>query len=348
MKNLTKFFVCSFLLITNLLYSVNPNWEQTEFIWNFSFIHISDVGQNMTPWQYFQGPPTFNKNIYKNIREGDIVWINSRFVKQFSEQVLPKVNHPFVLIINGDDESFPSNSGLGADIEDFISNKNIIHIFAQNNDYNGTSKKVSHLPIGIDFHTIGYRNGHWGEAGASPQEQENLLKEILQRLPPTYLREKRAFVDFYLNDTLRNGAYKRYLEFGEDRQTIFNRLIGTGLIDYLGKMKRSDMWEIKGYYAFSISPPGNGIDCHRTWEDLALGCIVIVKSTSLDPMFENLPVVMINDWSEITEENLEKWLQKYSDAFTNPFYREKLKNAYWVNKIQKKVNEYWAKKNGRI
>ena len=32
-------------------------------------------------------------------------------------------------------------------------------------------------------------------------------------------------------------------------------------------------------YKFALSPEGNGIDCHRTWECLYLGVIPIVKKS---------------------------------------------------------------------
>lgn len=99
-------------------------------------------------------------------------------------------------------------------------------------------------------------------------------------------------------------------------------------------MPRTELWKRKGEYAFSISPHGNGLDCHRTWEDLVLGCIVIVKTSSLDPLYEGLPVVIVKDWSEVTKENLKKWLALYHDASENPAYRKKLTNAYWLRKIR--------------
>jgi len=52
---------------------------------------------------------------------------------------------------------------------------------------------------------------------------------------------------------------------------------------------------------YVVSPPGNGPDCHRTWEALYLGATPIVK-TSFWPFSEmNLPVVEISDWHELIE-----------------------------------------------
>lgn len=225
-------------------------------------------------------------------------------------------------------------------MENFIDHPYIIHIFAQNNDYAGNSTKITHLPIGMDFHTVAYKgsSGGWGVKG-SPKRQEAFLFNLMKKLKPTYERKLGAFVDFQLSDSLR-GGFKRYLQFGEDRTSIFQKILKTGLIEYSTWMKRSDLWEMKGKYAFSVSPWGNGLDYHRTWEDLVLGCIVIVKTSSLDPLYEGLPVVIVKDWDEINIDNMKLWLDRYQDAFTNSEYREKLKNKYWFNKILKVAQPY--------
>ena len=277
-------------------------WEKTEFVWNFGIIASLDISTYLLPIQYFQvDNQPINLNLYKDIKSGTTIWIRCCQLMDFYKKVMPTIKNPFILVICDGDESFPSDCFKDiAETELFLSDKNLIHVFAQNCDYCGHNIKVSHLPIGIDFHTIGYKSagGSWGEKG-TPIEQEKVLKNILSGLKPTRLRIKKAFVDFQHSDSM-HGNFKRYLQFGEDRRDIFKRLLSTGLIEYSNKfMPRSELWRKKGQYAFSISPHGNGLDCHRTWEDLALGCIVIVKTSLLDPLYKGLPVVIVKDWSEI-------------------------------------------------
>jgi hypothetical protein len=89
---------------------------------------------------------------------------------------------------------------------------------------------------------------------------------------------------------------------------------------------------------FSISPHGNGLDCHRTWEDLILGCIVIVKTSALDPLYEGLPVVIVKEWNEITPKNLTLWLEKFVDKINDTSVRERLTLKYWMEKIRMQAN----------
>lgn len=319
-------------------------WEVTQFIWDCGIVALCDVGPDHHPLAFFANEysSTFHPERYTDIRPGDTVWLQCRFIAQFYAQIVPYLPGPIVLVVSVGDESFPSETRLSPQqIATFLADDKIAHIFAQNCDLPAPHPKVTLLPIGIDYHTIAYKgeNGGWGEIG-SPLAQEAQLKTILRQLLPTSQRKKQAFVDFQFSDSIRGGEKKRYLQLGEDRTTIFHRLQQTGLIAHAAWMRRSALWRTKGEYAFSISPHGNGLDCHRTWEDLLLGCIVIVKTSPLDHLYEGLPVVIVHDWGEVTAPNLDKWFEQYKDAFTNSAYRAKLTHRYWMDLIEQAARPY--------
>ena len=327
-------FLYLFLIYSSLFAdSRKDEWENTGLIWNFNFIQKADIGLKKTPLKYFAEEPSFDPKVYSNIQEGDLVWIKCKFLPQFCIEVLPLIQNHFILLISDGDETFASDLKCDDLINELIANEKVIHLFVQNNDFR-QDPKVTSIPIGIDFHTCAYKgeSGGWGIKG-TPREQEKLLLSILSKAKPTYKRKARAFVDFQHSDSM-HGDHKRYLQFGEDRTSIYNRIIKSGVVDSAGWLKRDDLWRTKVQYAFSVSPHGNGLDCHRTWEDLALGCIVIVKTSPLDVLYEGLPVIIVQDWGEINKKNLEIWLDQYGDAFTNPKYRSKLTFAYWMNKIK--------------
>ncbi len=52
---------------------------------------------------------------------------------------------------------------------------------------------------------------------------------------------------------------------------------------------------------FVLSPPGNGPDCHRTWEALYLGATPIVQSDSWPFQERDLPVLQVDSWQEIEQ-----------------------------------------------
>ena len=49
---------------------------------------------------------------------------------------------------------------------------------------------------------------------------------------------------------------------------------------------------------FCISPRGNGIDCHRTWEALYLRTVPVVTRSILTDHHPDLPVIVLDDWAD--------------------------------------------------
>ena len=84
-------------------------------------------------------------------------------------------------------------------------------------------------------------------------------------------------------------------------------------------------------FRFVLSPMGTGPDTYRTWEALLVGSIPIVKTSHLDELYANLPVLTVNEWDEITPEFLE---EKWKEFTTKKFNIEKLCIEYWWNQIE--------------
>lgn len=78
---------------------------------------------------------------------------------------------------------------------------------------------------------------------------------------------------------------------------------------------------------FVLSPPGNGLDCHRTWEALYLGAIPIVKRASWPFAHLQLPVLVINEWEDLFSIDLNSFSVKdnssWSKNFWDAFFYEK-------------------------
>jgi hypothetical protein len=81
---------------------------------------------------------------------------------------------------------------------------------------------------------------------------------------------------------------------------------------------------------FVICPEGNGLDCHRTWEALLMGAIPVIKHSTLDPLFEGLPVLLVDSWDQVTEEFL---YAVYACMKTEHFQHERMFARYWLDKI---------------
>ena len=57
--------------------------------------------------------------------------------------------------------------------------------------------------------------------------------------------------------------------------------------------------ELVSQSKFVLSPPGNGPDCHRTWESIYLGAVPIVHESAWPFKDFNLPVAQVSNWDEI-------------------------------------------------
>ena len=96
-----------------------------------------------------------------------------------------------------------------------------------------------------------------------------------------------------------------------------------------------DQWS---EYKFVLSPKGAGIDCHRTWEALSMGCIPIVLSSTIDELYKDLPVLVLKSWDEIDEKLLHDFYCEYKNKICNNEYNlQKLHLEYWIKKIEEKT-----------
>jgi hypothetical protein len=67
-----------------------------------------------------------------------------------------------------------------------------------------------------------------------------------------------------------------------------------------------------------------------------------VKRSPLDPLYEGLPVVIVDQWDDITDDNLRRWHEQHSGAFTDAEVQERLTNRYWIGRMRRVVAERLA------
>jgi hypothetical protein len=78
------------------------------------------------------------------------------------------------------------------------------------------------------------------------------------------------------------------------------------VVDPAPSMRWRQYLALLGAHQFSACPRGNGIDTHRIWESLYLGVVPVVERTELSEHWEGcgIPLVLIDDWSEVTPARL--------------------------------------------
>jgi hypothetical protein len=113
-------------------------------------------------------------------------------------------------------------------------------------------------------------------------------------------------------------------KYGYDRRDAYANINRELTYYEPNKVLRLESWKNMIKYKYVISPLGNGLDCHRTWEAIILGCIPIVKKSGLDPMYDGLPVLIVNDWKDITQDLLDNYKPDNSNI-------KKIYMDYWIN-----------------
>jgi hypothetical protein len=303
-------------------------FQATHFVWSRGLALLCDHNGGV-PFVKGQlggrAPLRFDPRLFDDVREGDLVWMRSIALPQFIDEALPRIRARFALVTGDEDWAIPSGFERSAAL---LADPRIVCWFSQNYDGTVAHEKLSGLPIGLDFHTISNRR-KWGHWPATPAAQEAELERLRVSARPNSQRLLRVHADFHFN------KHKQQV-WGDDRALVQRVLEGNADVQFqTRKLRRIELWREKTRFAFVVSPHGNGLDCHRTWESLVLGNIVIVKRSSLDPLYDGLPVVIVDDWREITHENLRAWQARHGESFERPEARERLTNRYWVEHMRR-------------
>lgn len=267
---------------------------------------------------------------FQNIQLGDSIYICNSALSNFIHNYLPSISIPFVLVSGDSDVTVP-DCLRPEELHRLLSSP-MLKWFCQNCVLH--HPKIEPLPIGLDYHTLKPGEMHpWG-TGIPPSQQETQLLTI---------RNSPEFQPFWKRKLLCYSNFHHTLfgigDRGDRKRVVAD--VPSDLVFYEpGFTDRLTSWNHQIEYTFVLSPQGGGLDCHRTWEALVLGCIPIVKSSGLDPLYEGLPVLIVTNWKDITRERL---IQTVLYMRTRSFQYEKLNLSYWTEKIRAfKGETKWA------
>ena len=301
---------------------------------------VVDFGANVRSRRRYQVPVEALAGVAADFEAGDIIHVKAELLRAFLEHVFPRVRVPIVLV-TGDSDYAPVSKH-----QDILQDERIVHWFAQNCDAPFRHRKLTPIPIGID-----------NPIYTKPEKRIGFLFDILagkSRFDPTLSRndmgdqthlqsvakqiaravgEKpaKALCTFHMNQKLVPNFQNI-----PDRLEAYQVLRSSPDCHFVARrLPQDECWRLHADFAFEISPRGNGLDCFRTWEALVLDTIPIVKTTPLDPLFEdeNFPVVVVRSYAEITAEALRRWKAEKQELFT-PDMKRRLTNDYWLEKIR--------------
>ena len=239
------------------------------------------------------------KNVFriKNLADGDVIYTHTFYVKQLFK-IIEEVPQEVIVVTH--------NSDMNID-ESFSLPDNVIRWFSQN--VNVVHERIESIPIGLE-------NDRW-----FPQ----LKKKEKMRAAMGLSRNFKNLA--YMNHNVGTNPAKRSQPFEllKDKPWVTTEMgkNGADFDDYLLAVFT---------HRFVICPEGNGMDTHRTWESLYMGAIPVELKNNNNRFYEDLPILLIDDWEELTEEFLK---DKYNQMMggSRSWNYDKLKMSYWKNLI---------------
>lgn len=237
------------------------------------------------------------KEQIKNIDRTPILYISTDRLKNLLNQVRDLRRNVIIIAHNSD-------ATYGDEIINLIP-QNVVRVWCQN--YNGTpNEKIKPLPIGLE------RKRWFPE-----QKKQDVIKD---NIPENTERENKVYMNFIKTT---NRLRFEWFDTLNGKDFVVTEMLGHkgSYPPYINNIKK---------YKYIISPPGNGLDCHRHWESLYLGCIPIIqRSNFTNDMYSDMPVLLINNVNEVTEELLSNYIKEGN--------LDKTKCEYWENKIKSDV-----------
>ena len=202
----------------------------------------------------------------KSVEPGDIVFVQASELVRFSESILSHVTSPFILITHNGDLNIDGRFSALANDE------KILHWLAQNLVFR--HPKLTAIPIGLENRCL---------------HSHGIIRDFRRFAGRGFPKSNRILYGF----TVSNNA-------GE-RAPAVEALRASSQADFTSRLNSRRYRQLLNRYGFVASPPGNGTDCHRTWEALYLGVVPILKRSLFYSFFPDLPALFVDDWNEVTQ-----------------------------------------------
>ncbi len=228
------------------------------------------------------------------INKGDIVYVDRFQLKEFFTNYHPLIANPYILLTHGGFFAVPE------EFESYLSDTKLLAWFTKNCTIK--HKKLKALPNGV----VAY------------EQIFQSIKDVQQHATPWQDRSNDNLV--YLNIMGRPDEHATYL------------------VNFVKELSKGDVSNTKIYhrylqelaqYKFTLISSEER-DSHQVWEALLVGTVPVVLKSSVSDLYKDLPVVVVKEWSTVTESYLKR---KITELSKKEFNFDKLTPNYWVNQM---------------
>lgn len=264
--------------------AIEPSFPAVPIVWNRLWVDAAHVRPQFELWKDNRYISRIGAEAYAELAaEGSDpvrVFVPTLALPRFVRRVLPAVAPSRrMVLISGLADAAPGATlraadSTGALLATLLSDSRVLRWHAENLDV--VDPKARALPIGIDLHTLAWKAAarpHWGPA-CSPEVQ---VLELARAAAAAAAPGGRSHADH------RCYVHWGYVSPLRAAVSAALRECAAASIDPSppGTVPRADLWRRMASFRWVASVAGAGVDCHRTWEAIALGCGVVVQDCSL-------------------------------------------------------------------
>lgn len=199
---------------------------------------------------------------------GAVIFVNTLLLPDFMLNKHPFIRAPYTLITHCSDASAP------AEFDGVLDDPRLIGWYAQNADLS-SHRKLHPIPIGVA--NIVFPHGDKGV----------ISRAVAARRPPG---ERDAWLYVNFDESTNADRARALAAVAANGLASAKPVKGVPFDQYLGEVSR---------HKFVLCPQGNGLDTHRLWEALLVGSVPVVARSTLDSLYDGLPVVIVVSFSPI-------------------------------------------------
>ena len=238
----------------------------------------------------------FYKNTKFEIKENDIIFCNTHFIKSLFLQLKNIKDFENIKLITHQTD-IPITKKLYETKPECISEWYSINV-------DTVDKNLIPIPLGV----------------SNDYSPKNPKYKEFQKIKNISNKDNKIYLNFEINTNRRErfnlyNLYENNISFFVEKPTL-------KMIEYLERLNEN---------VFILCPWGNGYDTHRFWESIYVGSIPITKKHKTYDSASKLPNIQVRNYKDLNFEKMNNIRLNFDES---KFEYEKLTIDWWINKIK--------------
>lgn len=223
------------------------------------------------------------KWVFKHeVKNGDRVFMQTSQIPYFLN-VISQLNCKVSAVIHNTDSPFTDE--IYESMRPYV-----LKIYA----VNSVTDKAIRLPLGFRDHQ--YTSHHVIRKLADDPEMPRVIKCLVNFLVSTNKAIREPVFELFRDKRFCTVQDYTHYDYGKSLDHSNTETME----------RRASFYRTLKQTRFAICPQGEGMDTHRVYECILFGVIPIVISSPLDSLYSRLPVLIVHNWNQVTEEFLDE------------------------------------------